>query len=65
MTFAEVLLLIVGGAGIYYLLRPIQQRLEGYFIRKLGRQHSRLRRPTLDVLDFPRDDSTRKDDDHQ
>ena len=57
MTFAELLLLVVGGAGIYYLLKPLQRWLEGYFIRTFGRRHSRVRRPTIDVIHFTRDDS--------
>ena len=51
MTFAEVVLIAAGVAGIYFLLRPLQRRLERFFVRKLGRP-TRGHLPTIDVTDF-------------
>ena len=64
MTFAEISLLILGGAGIYFLLTPIQRRLETYLFRKLFTRHPRLRRPVIDVTDFTSYESKRKEDHH-
>jgi hypothetical protein len=68
MTFAELSLLIVGGAGIYFLLTPIQRRLETYLFRKFFGRHppaQRLRRPVIDVTDFTSYESRRREDHHQ
>ena len=62
MTFAEMLLLIAGGTGIYFLLRPLQRWLEAYLIRRFAVRRPRLRRPKIDVTDFTSYDSSRKDD---
>ena len=64
MTFAEIFLLIAGGAGIYFLLRPLQRWLEIYLIRKFFVRNPRLSRPTIDVTDFTSYESRRKDDHH-
>jgi len=64
MTVAEILLLIAGGTGIYFLLRPLQRWLETYLIRKFFASHSRPHRPTIDVTDFTSYESRRKKDDH-
>jgi hypothetical protein len=63
MTFAEVLLLFAGGFGIYFLLAPLQRRLERYLIAKLSPRYPRLRR-TIDVTEFTSHQSSRKED-HQ
>jgi hypothetical protein len=63
MTFAEIFLLIAGGTGIYFLLRPLQRWLEGVLLKRLVR-HPRLRPPTIDVTDFTSYESSRKDDHH-
>jgi hypothetical protein len=61
VTFAEVLLLVGGGVGIYRLLRPFQRWLERTLRRTLSGRHSRALPPPIDVTDFtPR--SRRKDD---
>jgi len=64
VTLAEIFLLIAGGTGIYFLLRPLQRWLEIYLIRKFFTSHRRLHRPTIDVTDFTSRESRRKDDDH-
>jgi hypothetical protein len=64
MTLAEMLLLIAGGTGIYFLLRPLQRWLEICLIRKFFARHPRLGPPTIDVTDFISDGSSRKDDHH-
>jgi hypothetical protein len=51
MTFAEIVLIAAGVAGIYFLLRPLQRWLERYFVRKLARP-PRGHLPTIDVTDF-------------
>jgi len=65
MTFAEMFLLIAGGTGIYFLLRPLQRWLETYLIRKFVERRPRLRRPTIDVTDFTSYESSRKEDHHK
>jgi hypothetical protein len=65
MTLAEMFLLIAGGAGIYYLLRPLQRWLEIYLIRRFFARNPRLRRPTIDVTDFTSYESHRKEDHHK
>jgi hypothetical protein len=64
MTFAEIILLIAAGVGIYFLLRPLQRWLEIYLIRKFFARHPRLRRPTIDVTDFTSYPSHKKEDHH-
>jgi hypothetical protein len=64
MTFAEMLLLIAGGTGIYFLLRPLQRSIEAYLTRKLFARHPRPRRPWIDATDITSDESSRKEDDH-
>ena len=64
MTVAEILLLLAGGTGIYFLLRPLQRRLEAYLIRKLFGSHPRLHRPTIDVTDFTAYESRKEKDHH-
>lgn len=64
MTFAEVILLVAGIAGIYFLLRPLQRRLERFFIAKFFAHYPRGHRPTIDVTDFT-SHSTHKKDDHE
>jgi hypothetical protein len=65
MTLAELFLLIAGGTGIYFLLRPLQRWLEHYFLRRFVGRHPRLRRPTIDVTDFTSYESSRKEDRHK
>jgi hypothetical protein len=50
MTLAEIVLVVAGVVGIYFLLRPVQQRLERYLLRKLARP-TRGHLPTIDVTD--------------
>jgi hypothetical protein len=63
MTFAEVILLVAGIIGIYFLLRPLQRWLERYFIGKFFARHPG-HRPTIDVTDFT-SRSTHKKEDHE
>jgi hypothetical protein len=63
MTLAEIMLLIAGGVGIYFLLRPLQRWLETYFLRRFFARHSRLRRPMIDVTDFASHRTHKKEDD--
>ena len=51
MTLAELVLIIAGVAGIYFLLRPVQRRLERYLVRKFVRG-PRGHLPTIDITDF-------------
>lgn len=61
MTFAEMILFVAGGAGIYFLLRPLQRRLESRLIRTLRRRpHGHL--PPIDVTDFTTRASHKKED---
>jgi hypothetical protein len=62
MTFAEIILLIAGGAGIYFLLRPLQRWLEICLIRQFFAHGPRARRPTIDVTDFTSYASHKKED---
>jgi hypothetical protein len=62
MTFAEIILLVAGGIGIYFVLRPLQRRLEIYLLRRFFARHPRPRRPTIDVTDFSSYPSRKKED---
>ena len=61
MTIAELVLIVAGVAGIYFLLRPVQRRLERYFIRKFARP-PRGHLPTIDITDFKSHRSHQKED---
>jgi hypothetical protein len=62
MTIAEMLLLIAGGTGIYFLLRPLQRWLELHLARMFSGRTPRYRPRIIDVTDFESDESRRKDD---
>jgi hypothetical protein len=65
MTFAEVILLIGGVVGIYFLLRPLQRCLEASLRRKLCARHPRRHRTVIDVTDVKSYPSpTKEDDEH-
>ena len=64
MTVAELLLLVAGGTGIYFLLRPLQRSLERWLRRKFFARQPRLRPPIIDVTDFTSDESGGKEDPH-
>jgi hypothetical protein len=61
MTVAEIVLVVAGAVGIYFLLRPIQRRLERYLIRKFARP-PRGQLPTIDITDFQSHRSHQKED---
>jgi hypothetical protein len=63
MTFAELVLLVGGGAAIYVLLRPLQRWLERVLITTFSGRHPRERQTTIDVTDF-RSYPSRKKEDH-
>lgn len=51
MPLAELVLSIAGIALVYFLLRPVQRRLERYLVRKFA--HGRRGHlPTIDITDF-------------
>jgi hypothetical protein len=62
MTLAEILLLVAGGTGIYFLLRPLQRWFERGLRRTFGIRRPRAIPPPLDVTDFTSHRSSRKDD---
>jgi hypothetical protein len=64
MTFAEIVLLVAGVVGIYFLLRPLQRWLEVYLTRRFFAHRPRLRRPPIDVTDFTSYPSHKKEDHH-
>ena len=51
MTFAEIVLAVAGVVGIYFLLRPVQRRLERFLLRKFS-GHPGGHLPTIDITDF-------------
>jgi hypothetical protein len=61
MTLAEIVLAVAGAVGIYFLLRPLQRRLERFLVRKLART-PRGHLPTIDVTDFRSRRSHQKED---
>jgi hypothetical protein len=61
MTFAELVLIAAGVAGIYVLLRPAQRWLERYLLRRLGRR-PRGHLSTIDVTDFTSRRTHQKED---
>jgi hypothetical protein len=61
MTLAEIVLALAGAVGIYFVLRPVQRRLEGYLVRKLARP-PRGHLPTIDITDFTSRRSHQKED---
>ncbi|GAC1453967.1 MAG: hypothetical protein PVSMB1_02810 [Gemmatimonadaceae bacterium] len=66
MTFAEIILLVAAGVGIYLLLRPLRRWLEIYFTKKFFDHNPRLPRTTINVTHFTSYPShnKKKDDDH-
>jgi hypothetical protein len=64
MTFAELVLLVGGGAGVYFALRPLQRWLEGYLLRTFFARHPRTALPTIHLLEFKSEPSDKKED-HQ
>jgi hypothetical protein len=62
MTFAEIILLVAGGMGIYFVLRPLQRWLEVYLLGKFFARRPRLHRPTIDVTEFTSRLSHKKED---
>jgi hypothetical protein len=62
MTFAEIILLVAGGIGIYFVLRPLQRWLEVYLLKKIFARHPHLRRPTIDVTEFTSYPSHKKEE---
>ena len=63
MMFAELVFIIVGIVGIYYLLRPMQRWLEGVLIRRLPAGRPRVPRTTIDVTDLASDSASQKEED--
>ena len=61
MTFAEVIFLVGGAVGIYFLLRPLEWWLEASLRRLFSARHPRLDRPVIDVTDFKSYASHKKD----
>jgi hypothetical protein len=61
MTFAEIVLAVAGVVTIYFLLRPVQQRLERYLMRRFARR-PRGHLPTIEVTDFRSSRSHQKED---
>jgi hypothetical protein len=59
MTLAEIVLAVAGAVGIYFLLRPLQRRLERFLVRRLA---PRGHQPTIDVTDFKSRRSHQKED---
>jgi hypothetical protein len=49
MTFAELLLIALLGYGLYCALRPIQRRLERYFLSVLSGGKPRRERTVIDI----------------
>jgi hypothetical protein len=64
MTAAELLLLVAGATGIYFILRPLQRWLERCLRRWVFARRPRLRPPTIDVVDFTSGKSHSQEDDH-
>jgi hypothetical protein len=62
MTFAEIILVLAGGLGLYFGLRPLQRRLEVFLLEKFFGRRRRLSRPTLDVTAFTSYKSHKKED---
>jgi len=62
MTLAEIVLVVAGVVGIYFVLRPVQRRLERYLVRKFA-GHPRKHLPTIDITDFTSRRSHQKEDD--
>jgi hypothetical protein len=61
MTLAEIVLALAGAVGIYFLLRPLQRRLERFLRRKFaGRSHGHL--ATIDITDFKSRSAHEKED---
>jgi hypothetical protein len=61
MTFAEILFLVAGGAGIYLLLRPLQRWLEAWLGKHVFARGAHPRHRIIDA-DFRDESSHRKED---
>jgi hypothetical protein len=63
VTIAELGLLCGAVAGIYFLLRPLQRRLEALLLKTFASPHQRLRRRIIDVTPFTARSVQKKDED--
>jgi hypothetical protein len=60
MTFAEIVIFILVGIGIFYLLRPLQHRLENWFYKIFKTKKSKSNpSPVIDITNYKKKD---KDD---
>ncbi len=55
MTIVELILFITAGAGIYFLLKPLQRRLEAYLL-KFFPSKPRKRGSVIDITDYSKKD---------
>ncbi len=51
MSFAEVIIFILLGIGVFYILSPLQKRLEAYFYRLFRGQRGRSKE-TIDINNY-------------
>ena len=58
MTFAEIVIFILVGIGIFYLLKPLQHKLENWFYKILKTKKSGSG-PVIDITNYKKKD---KDD---
>ena len=56
MTFAELLLFVVGVVALVRLLRPLQRRLETYFRRAFRSTRPRAPYPIIDITEYDKKD---------
>lgn len=52
MTFAEILLIIGVGVGFYFLMRPLQRRLEVSFYKCFRSKTGGSNKPVIDITDY-------------
>jgi hypothetical protein len=52
MTFAEIIFFCLFLAGIYYLLRPLQRRLESWVYRRVSTRKPGSQKPIINIDDY-------------
>ncbi len=61
MTFAEILLIIVVGAGLYFLMTPLQRRLEWRLTKFFRANSSSNQKPIIDITDYKKTQNQNKE----
>lgn len=60
MTFAELIFLLAAVVGLYFLMKPLQRRLELYFYKFFRSKVRHKEGATIDVTNYKKEQDTIK-----